>query len=295
MKLNILLKHIQNIEIKENVNLATLTTFKLQGLGNLIIVHDINSLVELVTCFKQNNIKYRMIGWGANQVLSSDLQEVLIKLEFSFDSNYFDQIRSEYNIPASVGLNQLTSHALKFGLIGWEVLTGIPASLGGAIYMNAGTALGEISSILKSVTILKADGSIVEHLVDKNSFSYRKNYFVEVGDVIVSAKILNKGTDPEISKKINEYLSYRKSTQPLSTKNCGCVFKNPKPYSAGALIDLMGLKGIGINGLKVSNKHANFMENDGKANAEDFHQLVKLINTEMMMNFGIEFELEVKV
>ena len=116
------------------------------------------------------------------------------------------------------------------------------------------------------------------------------------GEVIVSAVITHLGLDETIPQKIRDYLEYRKKTQPLSTKNCGCVFKNPlKELPAGKLIDLLQLKGVGVGDLRISPRHGNFMENSGKASWDQFQSLVNLINFEMDHFYGIEFELEVKI
>jgi UDP-N-acetylmuramate dehydrogenase len=210
--------------------------------------------------------------------------------------SYLDQVREEYELPASLGINYLTSHAVKFGLKGWEVFTGIPASLGGAIFMNAGTNLGEIGPLMKKVKIVSSDGSLREEVMNEKSFTYRHNHFLKDGDVIVGATMFHRGIDPAISIKIKEYLEYRKKTQPLATKNCGCVFKNPhKELQAGRLIDLMGLKGLQVGGLRISPKHANFIENTTSSNWDQFESLVKIIKSNMDHFYGIEFELEVKI
>jgi UDP-N-acetylmuramate dehydrogenase len=185
---------------------------------------------------------------------------------------------------------------VKFGLLGWEVFTGIPASLGGAIYMNAGTNLGEIGPLIKKVVLVTPAGELREEMMNSTSFSYRHNHFVNSGEVIVQAVMIHRGVDASISQKIKSYLEYRRSTQPLATKNCGCVFKNPlKELPAGKLIDLLQLKGVGTPQLRISPKHGNFMENAGTATWDQFSSLVDLINFQMDHFYGIEFELEVKI
>src|SRR5690606_37940156 len=128
----------------------------------------------------------------------SQPKQVIIHLDLPFDLNYLSESHDEYVLPASLGLNHLTAHAVKFGLSGWEVFTGIPASLGGAIYMNAGTNLGEIGALVKSVDIVNSDGVLRTLLVSDQSFSYRKNHFVKSGDVIVGATLIHRGKDSSI-------------------------------------------------------------------------------------------------
>ena len=296
MNLKEKLHSLPGAEFLENENLTSYTTFKLNSFGDLLKVKSVEALHQILPLLHAENRSYLIVGWGANQILPAQCQELIIHLEFPFEMNYLDILRNEYQIPASLGINHLTSHAVKFGLKGWEIFTGIPASLGGAIYMNAGTNLGEIGKLVKRVQLMTPQGDTREEIITANSFSYRKNHFVKPGEVIIGAVLENLGTDEAIPGKIREYLEYRKKTQPLTTKNCGCVFKNPlKELPAGKLIDLLQLKGVRVGELRISPKHGNFIENSGKATWDQFQSLVGLINYEMDHFYGIEFELEVKI
>lgn len=294
-----LIKEIKNIsgcEYLADKDLTSYTTMRLASRGDVVEVKSVEALQKLLPVLKLNNTKYLLVGWGANQILPAVCSDLIIHLDFSFDQNYFTDLKDEYFLPASVGLNYLTAHAVKFGLKGWEVFTGIPASLGGAIYMNAGTNLGEIGRLVKKVQLVTPDGVLREEVITPQSFSYRHNHFVKSGEVIVGAVLVHEGTDPAISQKIKDYLEYRKKTQPLATRNCGCVFKNPhKELQAGRLIDLMGFKGLTVGGLRISPKHANFIENTGSSNWDQFEALVGIIKSNMDTFYGIEFELEVKI
>jgi len=262
----------------------------------VVEVRSVESLQKVLPTLKKFGRKYLVIGWGANQILPAVCPEMIIHLDLPFDPTYLNEQRNEYELPASLGINYLTSHAVKFGLSGWEVFTGIPASLGGAIYMNAGTNLGEIGKLIKTVTLVNPDGDLRTETIGAQSFSYRRNYFVNPGDVIVGAIVTHFGPDPLISQKIKDYLDYRRKSQPLTTRNCGCVFKNPdRDLQAGRLIDLIGLKGLTLGGLRISPKHANFIENSGSSNWDQFETLVNIIKSNMNVFYGIEFELEVKI
>jgi UDP-N-acetylmuramate dehydrogenase len=296
MNLKEKLHSLSGVEFFENENLTSYTTFKLNSHGDLLKIKSIEALQKTLTVLNQEKKSYLIVGWGANQILAAQCEEIIIYLELPFDQNILDTAKDEYLIPASLGINHLTAHAVKFGLKGWEVFTGIPASLGGAIFMNAGTNLGEIGSLVKKVQLVTPEGKLREELISKDSFSYRKNNFVRPGEVIISATITHLGIDETIPQKIRDYLEYRKRTQPLATRNCGCVFKNPlRDLPAGKLIDLLQLKGVSFGDLRISPKHANFMENSGKASWDQFQSLVNLINFEMDHFYGIEFELEVKI
>lgn len=276
-------------------DLTNKSTFKMSSAGELVLVKSIPDLKKIIKECKEKKRRYEMIGWGANMVLAENIDFVLIKLDFTFKESYLDKIRETYDLPASLPLSKLTSHAIKFGLKGFDALTGIPASLGGAIYMNAGTSLGEIGDLVKEVTILRSSGELEKYQITKGSFSYRKNNFLKDGDIIVAAKLFHHGIDASVPDKIKDYMNYRRSTQPLAAKTCGCVFKNHSVYRAGKGIDALGLKGLIVNGIKVSHKHANFFENIGKASLKDFKSIVNTIQIEAELNFGQKFDLEVEI
>lgn len=290
------ISHIDGCRYLPDHDLTGFTTMRLSSRGDLVEVSSVSALQKLLPVLSLNKKHYLIVGWGANQILPVRCEDLVIHLKFPFESSYLDQLRDEYELPASLGINHLTAHAVKFGIKGWEVFTGIPASLGGAIFMNAGTNLGEIGSLVKSVQLVTPDGLLRTEVITNESFSYRKNHFVKPGEVIVGATLVHQGTDPAISQKIKDYLEYRKKTQPLASRNCGCVFKNPhKELQAGRLIDLVGLKGLTVGGLRVSPKHANFIENTGTSNWDQFEALVNIIKSNMDHFYGIEFELEVKI
>jgi UDP-N-acetylmuramate dehydrogenase len=287
---------IDGLVLKTDHDLTSFTTFRLFSRGDLIEVYTVEALQKLLPILTEGQTPYLIVGWGANQILPAQCNGYVIHLDFSLADEWQESPRDVYDLPASLGLNHLTAHAVKFGLKGWEVFTGIPASLGGAIYMNAGTNLGEIGSLVKSVQLVTPKGEIREEQIRAGSFSYRRNHFVQKGEVIVGAKLTHQGRDEAIAEKIKSYLSYRKLTQPLATKNCGCVFKNPFPQvPAGKLIDLLGLKGLQLGDLRISPKHGNFMENLGQANWDQFQAIMNIINDQMDHFYGIEFELEVKI
>jgi UDP-N-acetylmuramate dehydrogenase len=296
MTLNDEITSLIDCEFSKDEDLTSYTTMRLASKGDVVEVKTVEALQKLLPLLTKHKRNYLVVGWGANQILPAVCEDLIIHLNFSFDPSYLDQEKAEYILPASLGINHLTAHAVKFGLKGWEVFTGIPASLGGAIYMNAGTNLGEIGALVRSVSIVTPQGELRTEMMSKNSFSYRHNHFLKAGEVIVGATLFHHGIDTAISQKIKDYLEYRKKTQPLATKNCGCVFKNPhRELQAGRLIDLMGLKSFSIGGLRISPKHANFIENTGSSNWDQFESLVNVIKSNMDTFYGIEFELEVKI
>lgn len=286
---------IFGLECRWDTDLTNLSTFRLVSRGDWIGVANEAALAQLLRLLNHHRVDYRMLGWGANQVLRAQETDVLLHLDFPVPTDALSQACDEYELPASLGLNLLTSHAVQFGLKGWENLTGIPASLGGALFMNAGTSLGEIAAITRRVRVMARDGTVRTVDIAPESFSYRHNHFVAPGEVIVSATLMHHGLDSALGEKIRGYLETRRRTQPLATRNCGCVFKNASASrQAGRLIDLTGLKGLSVGALRISPRHANFMENAGGATWEDFHRLTEVINQQMLLHWGVSFELEVK-
>lgn len=289
-----------DVLFEENKDLKKFSTMRLNAVGDLITVKTIEALKKTIKILKSNNVEYRVLGWGANVLLPERSEMPYIQLDFDFDKSQLENPRDEYLLPASVSLATLTSHANKFGLKGWEVFTGIPASLGGALFMNAGTNLGEIGTLVTEVKLVTAEGEEKVIKIDNSSFSYRQNHFVNKGDVIVEARLKHYGLDPAISKKIKEYLEMRTRTQPLKEWTCGCTFKNYQDLDrdvtcrAGQFIDIVGLKGFTYKNLQISPKHANFLENKGDSTAADVLAMIGILQKELKLQFGVSFSPEVE-
>jgi len=299
MNLGNLLKDIPDINVDINIDLTKFTTMKLIANGDLITVLAISALKEVTKTLTRNNVSYIILGWGANMLLKKQSTLPYIKLDFPFDRNIFETSENYFKLPASAPLSSLTAVAVQKGFKGWDVFTGIPATLGGAIAMNAGTNLGEIGSLIKEVVVVDKFGKERTEIINEKSFSYRKNHFLKSGDIVVGATMKHFGIDEKIKTLIKEYLGKRNSSQPMQMKTCGCVFKNrkivDKTCHAGGHIDRIGLKGLYYNGVQVSQVHANFMENIGNASYEDVLELIEIINDELNMTFGWTLETEVKL
>lgn len=268
---------------------------KLKSLGDLFIVKSEEGLKYLLS----NLEGYILLGWGANLLLKEKSEIPYIKLDFNFDKSMLQELQDEYHLPASCSLPVLSSAASRLGLKGWEVFTGVPASLGGALVMNAGTGLGEISEVVKSFRVMDKAGEIREVKNESNTFGYRSNNALNKGDVIISAVLTHQGQDQQVAQTIKDYLKYRNSTQPMNAKTCGCIFKNYRGSDiscrAGQSIDILGLKGLTYKGLRISPMHANFIENNGEATHKDVMEFIAIIKSELKMYFGVDFEIEVKM
>jgi UDP-N-acetylmuramate dehydrogenase len=278
-------------------DLSKHSTMRLKAVGDLIEISEKGSVAKILGLFSKNAVDYRVLGWGANQLLPEKSQIPYIHLNLPFDKSILETTHESYTLPASVSLAVLSAHAIRNGLKGWEVFTGVPASLGGAIFMNAGTNLGEIGGLVKKVTLASPNGELREHIPNLESFSYRKNNFCKPGEVIVEAVLGHKGIDPEVSKTIKEYLDLRNRSQPLKSFTCGCIFKNSSrariSCRAGQFIDILGLKGFSSERVRVSQLHANFFENTGGAEAGEVLQLVTFVRQQLELHHGLKFDVEV--
>lgn len=249
------------------------------------------SLNLLISLSKQYKVKYKVIGNGTN-ILVSDLGFNGIIIDTKNLNDIFFK-RDQVKAMAGAKLEKLIHFAVNNKLTGLEALSGIPATIGGAIVMNAGAFGHNISDYILTVETL-ADGKI--KVYDKNDckFSYRSSRFLHKKEIVVSATFNFKNAPKEVIQAgIKSYNELRRSIQPMG-RSCGSVFKNPKPISAGTLIEKAGLKGCRIGGASVSEKHANFIITSSKAKAKDVYTLIQEIKRKVKDTFGIELVEEVE-
>ncbi len=254
-------------------------------------VDTLYSLNLLINLAKQYRVKYKVIGNGTN-ILVSDL---------GFDGIIIDTKRlndvffKRENVKAMAGatLEKVIRFNLDHKLGGLEALSGIPATIGGAIVMNAGAFGHNISDHLLTVETLR-NGKIKTYDKNECKFAYRKSKFIHKNEIVISATFSFPNVDKEvILSGIKSYTEIRKSIQPQG-RSCGSVFINPKPLSAGALIEKAGLKGYEIGGAKVSEKHANFIITNQSARAKDVYLLIQEIKQKVKDAFGVELITEVE-
>ena len=190
----------------------------------------------------------------------------------------------------------LAYNMLDYSLTGMEELSGIPGTVGGAVYMNAGAHRKEIKDLVKKIKYLDENNNIKEMTDISDKFKYRKSIFSEKNYIILEATFeLHKGNKEEIQEKMNAYAKYRKDNQPIQYPNAGSTFKRGEGFITAKLIDECGLKGYKIGGVEVSTKHAGFIVNKGNATAEDVLLLIKYIQEKVYEKFGKKIELEIKV
>jgi UDP-N-acetylmuramate dehydrogenase len=212
---------------------------------------------------------------------------VLNKIDFCDWSEGF------VNVGAGYSFSLLGVQTARKGFSGLEFASGIPATVGGAVFMNAGANGKETADCLKSV--LHFDGKVRREFSRAElEFSYRSSPFQKMGGAILAATFELK-PEGEARKRQLEIVDYRMKTQPLKDKSAGCVFRNPPGQSAGAVIDQCGLKGLHVGGAKVSEIHANFIVNEGKASAQEVLQLIALVQEKVYEKTGIHLEPEIRI
>ena len=271
------------------------TTFKIGGNADFVALPENKEEVSLVIDFlKKEKADYAVIGNGSN-ILAKDegYRGVVVKLENLKDITVSG---SEITVGAGVILSKIAKVALENSLKGFEELSGIPGSLGGAIYMNAGAYNREISEVLKSVTYLDDNGEIVTKNINELEMAYRKTTFTGKHYVILEAVIqLEAGEYDKIKENMREVTHKRDTKQPLEFPSAGSTFKRPKGNFAGKLIEDSGLKGYTVGGARVSEKHAGFVINTGNATFKDVIELTDHIKKVVKENYQVDLELEVVI
>ncbi len=295
----LLLKEAQKIGCKacENAPLCAHTSFKTGGSCALLIEPTDSSQIQpLFSKIKELNVPYVILGNGTN-VLAPDepLEKVVVKIA---DAMAKITLENDDVITCSAGTKLVTlcKFALENSLSGLEFAYGIPGTLGGAVYMNAGAYGGEIKDVLTQVTHITPDLKIENVTADKADLSYRHSAYKENGCIITDIKIkLKKAEKADIKAAMEDFLSRRKDKQPLEYPSAGSTFKRPEGYFAGALIEQCNLKGKAIGGAQVSEKHAGFIINKGGATSADVLALIDFIQKTVKEQTGVLLEPEVIV
>lgn len=283
-----------NLEkIEKDISLSTLTTYKTGGIAKLVVYpNNINNLKQMLKLIHKYNIKYFILGKGSNTLFSDkEFNGVIIKLD---KLNNFKIKQTEIYVESGMILSELVQASVKNELTGLEFAIGIPGTIGGAIYMNAGAYGNNMSNIVKSVIVLNEKFQIKEIPLEKLKFDYRYSIFqANINLICVAANIkLEHGNHDEIASKIKENLLKRKNSQPLEYPSAGSVFRNPEGNYAGKIIEELGLKGKNIGGAEISTKHANFIINKNNASSSDILNLIKLVQKEVKDKYKIDLKLE---
>ncbi len=282
-------------EIKQDEPLSKFTTFKIGGAAAAVVtVNNVKELSEILSLCKQNNVQRMVIGNGSNLLVSDEGYEgIVIKLDGDFKNITIDG--ETIKCGSGVTLASLCKFARDNSLSGLEFAWGIPGTVGGAAFMNAGAYGGEMKNVVMSTSYINDDGAAGTYIGEENKFSYRYSIYSENNYVITGVTFKFKTDDPELIKeRMDDYMSRRRSKQPLDYPSAGSVFKRPDGYFAGGLIEECGLKGYSIGGAQVSEKHAGFIINKGGATCSDVCKLVEHIQKTVKENKGVELECEIR-
>lgn len=277
--------------------LAPLTWMKVGGLAQFVVQpRGADELQEVVTYCNQHEIPLRILGGGSNVMIRDEgVSGAVLRLT---DASFAEIEVEGTTARAGSGalLSALISATVKENLAGLETLAGIPGTVGAALKGNAGGKSGDIGQFVSSVTVLTATGErfVRSRESDELSFEYRESSINEL--VILQGEFqLTEDDGDEITRRMRKIWIMKKATQPLASQSAGCIFKNPRGLSAGALIEQAGLKGTRVGGAEISDRHANFIVTHPEATSDDVMRLVDLARSKVTEEFGVDLELEIQI
>ena len=286
-----------NCVVKYDEPLKNHTTFQIGGKCiALIEPKKVEDIIEAIKICRENNLKFFVIGNGSNLLVPDDgYNGVIIKIKSEF-SNI--QVEGECLIAHSgAKLSEVYTVAYENSLTGFEFASGIPGTIGGAIFMNAGAYGGEMKDIVESVEVLDLDNYEVKELKNEElDFSYRKSIIQRKNYIVLTIKLkLNKGNKEEIKAVYEDLRERRNSKQPLNFGSAGSTFKRPEGHFASKLIEDAGLKGYHINDAWVSEKHSGFIVNKGNASYKEVMELIEYVQKVVFEKFEVKLETEVRI
>lgn len=285
----------QIAETDKDMPLSSMTTLRIGGYARYVVYPNSDIALDLIIrLIHEQNLSYKLIGKGSDLLCSDDDYDgIVIRLDRYFNNAYFKD--NEVTVQAGCSTVALAVQAMKNGLSGLEFASGIPGTVGGAVFMNAGAYRASMSDIVKEVFIYR-NGRLEWIPCSECGFTYRHSCFHDHPDWIILAARLS--LEPKDSKEINDLMQNRRerrlASQPLEYPSCGSVFRNPEGKNAWQLIDGIGYRGKEIGGACVSPKHCNFIINKNHATAKDYIQLVEEIQKAVKEKYGIMLETEME-
>ena len=287
------LKKLKIGKIIKNPKMSEYTTYKVGGKALAVVYPDnTDKLIKLLDYLHKEKIKYKILGNGSNLIFSDDTYEgVIIKLD---EFNNLEIKNNIVTVGAGYNLIKLSLKVARLGLAGLEFASGIPGTVGGAVYMNAGAYKSDMGYVVREVKVLTPDLKIKTLYNKDMNFHYRSSFLQEnPGFICLEAKIVLRKGDPDaILEVIKERKQRRIITQPLEYPSAGSVFRNPSNDFAGRLIEELGYKGKHIGGAYVSEKHANFIINKDNAKASDIRKLITEIKEKVKEKYNIDLIVE---
>ena len=291
-------KIISKVKIKINEDMSKHTSFKTGGKADYYIKAESKEEISNVVKFaKQNRIQLHIIGNGSNILVSDKgIRGIVLKIDLKGIEIQEQDDGVVVTVAAGEKVMALAQKLLQNSITGFEELSGIPGTIGGAIKMNAGAHGREMKDIVLSTTYINEDGKIYELTNEEQEFTYRHSTFFEHKYIILETKLLlQKGQKEQIEEKMNEFIQWRKEKQPLEFPSAGSTFKRGDNFITAKLIDDCDLKGYTIGGAQISEKHAGFIINKGDATSKDIFELIKYTKKKVYEKYKVRIEEEIEM
>ncbi|MFM7365348.1 MAG: UDP-N-acetylmuramate dehydrogenase [Cuspidothrix sp.] len=287
-----------NCQLKTKISLSAFTSYRVGGQAEWYVSpHDLNTLQTSIEYAKANDFKITILGGGSNLLVSDRGIPGLVIATRHLRSKHFDPVTGQLTVSAGEAIPTLAWDAAALGWEGLEWAVGIPGTVGGAVVMNAGAHNNCVANMLVSAQVLSPDGTLATLTPEELGYTYRSSLLQGSQQIVTQATFqLQPGADPlQVTARTKEHKKHRLSTQPYTYPSCGSVFRNPKSYAAGWLIEQTGLKGYQLGGAQVAQLHANFILNRGGAKANDIFSLIRHIQHQVQERWSIWLEPEVKM
>lgn len=302
-----ILKINENLVIVEDAPMSKYTSFKAGGNAKALIdVTSIDDLKALLQLFHEKNIKHMILGNGSNTLFKDSGYDGIVLRNMINDEIVYGTNPAELAMGekcevtvhgTGILLSTLARAVAAESFTGLEFASGIPGSLGGALFMNAGAYGGEMVQVVKTVRVISPDGKEDKIFTNEEmELSYRHSVLEENGYIAVEAVLeLTKGDKDAIMAEMKELATKRNTKQPVTYPSAGSTFKRPEGYFAGKLVEDAGLKGVSVGGAEVSTLHSGFIINKGGATATDILELIALVQNRVYDEFGVELKPEVRI
>lgn len=280
--------------VDANISLRDYTTYKVGGRAiALVYPKNTKKLIQLLKIINDNNVKYKILGNGSNLLFSDkDFEGIIIKLSEFDEISFFGE--NKVRVGAGYLLPKLSLLTAKKGLAGLEFASGIPGTVGGAVFMNAGAYKSDMGYIVQEVKVLTPDYKIITLENKEMNFHYRSSFLQAHPNYICLEVVikLKPGDKELLNDVIRERRARRVASQPLEYPSAGSVFRNPEGNFAGKMIEDLGLKGYKKGGAMVSSKHANFIINYDKATGSDIKELIDYVHSEVLKKYNVDLKVE---
>lgn len=287
-------------EVKLHEPLKRYTSIQIGGPADaLVFPHDDEDLSKILHFAKENRVPWTILGLGSNVLVrDGGIRGIVIRLNKTLNEwKVLEEGEASVLVEAEAGvpLPKIVEAGRQGGWEGVAPLYGIPGSVGGALWMNAGTRNGEIKDVVHSIRVMLADGTVEELPREKLKFEYRHLKLPSRGIILSGVFSFSKAKPEQVQGALNEFQQKRRDSQPLDQASLGSVFKNPEKGFAAQIIEELGLKGVRVGGARISEKHANFIVNEREASAKDVLALMGLVKDRVREELEIRLELEAKV